>query len=155
MHESRQASALAPSHCPPSDMAAMRLAISSSDTSSMCVESVHLCPNGSTRLPLLMIGPGEAAEYEVRIETDPGSTTTYSLSAPSPHGTLIVDLAPTSITPDQTATLTVTDTHPGPSLNPGLWHTIVVEATGDGRELSTEVRLLVGGGRVLLPQILN
>jgi len=48
-------------------------------------------------------------------------------------------------------TLTVTDSHPGPSLLPGAWYTIPITASGASVTQTLSVDLLVGGARVWLP----
>ena len=62
-----------------------------------------------------------------------------------------LSLAPASVTPPAQAALILTDTHSGPSLLPGLWHSVSVMGTGGGFTRSAQVRLLVGGARVYLP----
>ena len=47
--------------------------------------------------------------------------------------------------------LTVTDTHPGPTLMPGLWFHIPVTGTGGSDTQVIYAGLLVGGARVCLP----
>jgi hypothetical protein len=100
------------------------------------------------------IDPGEVITYAVEVRPLEGSTATIALSTASPSPSLALRLAPTGVAPPGRATLTVTDTHPGPVLLPGLWYSLPVTATG-GVIQSTAVNLLVGGLRLYLPVLLR
>jgi predicted outer membrane repeat protein len=99
--------------------------------------------------------PGETAVSQVYVQTAPGFTETLDLTMTNPYTTLLSSLSPLTISPNQTATLTLTDTHSGSSLIPGLWYTIPVTATGGGLTLSAEARLLVGGETLYLPVVVK
>jgi hypothetical protein len=53
------------------------------------------------------------------------------------------------------ATLTITDTHVGSSLLPGLRYSLPITGTGGGFTQTTSVNLLVGGRRVYLPAVMR
>lgn len=97
--------------------------------------------------------PGESASYQIQVVSSDTITQPLTLTPTNPYGTLLLSLSPTQILPGQTATLILTDTHSGPDLIPGLWHTIPISADNGELLLTTEVQLLVGGDRVYLPAI--
>jgi predicted outer membrane repeat protein len=97
------------------------------------------------------VDPGDVATYQVQHAGD--ITYTLSLSASSPSPYLTVSLSPATVAPSEVATLTVTDTHPGPTLMPGLWYAIPITGTGNGQTLTATARLLVGGAQVYLPLV--
>ena len=99
--------------------------------------------------------PGQSAIYPVYVQTAPGFTQTLTLSVSNPYTTLLASLSPLTLSPNQTATLILTDTHAGTSLLPGLWHTIPVTATASGLTLTAEAQLLVGGVQLYLPVVLK
>ena len=101
------------------------------------------------------ISPGGVARYDIGVQTIGGFTHTVTLVAASPSPSLTLSLAPTALDSAGQGTLTLTDTHPGPTLLPGLWYTIPITGTGDGVTQTTSVNLLVGGARVYLPVILR
>jgi len=84
-----------------------------------------------------------------------GFSATVALVAASPSPSLTLSLAPTAVDPPEQATLTLTDTHPGPTLLPGLWYTVPITASGGDCTQTTSVGLLVGGARIYLPLILK
>jgi hypothetical protein len=98
---------------------------------------------------------GEVATYQVAVQTDGSLSDPLALSAANPSPDLLLSFTPATVLPGQAATLTVTDTHPGLDLLPGLWHTIPVTATGSGVTLTAQARLLVGGTRVYSPVVVR
>ena len=76
-------------------------------------------------------------------------TVRLALESPSPY--LILALDPTAITSGTTATLTVTDTHTGSVLVPGLWYTLPITGNGGGFIRTVSLDLLVGGRHTYLP----
>ena len=98
------------------------------------------------------IDPGGVAAYTIGVGASSGFTISLVASSPSPSLTL--QLVPTSVIPPGQATLTVTDSHTGPTLLPGLWYTVPITAT-DGVTQTTSVSLLVGGARLYLPLIMK
>jgi hypothetical protein len=101
------------------------------------------------------IGPGETAVYGIHVEAMGAFSASVALTCGPPPGDLVLSLMPTVVTPGGEATLTVTDTHTGTGLLPGLWYTIPVTGTGKGSSRMVEVRLLVGGRRIYLPVVLR
>jgi parallel beta-helix repeat protein len=101
------------------------------------------------------IAPGGVASYVLSVQSLGGFSSTVNLSTASPSPSLVLSLAPTAITPPGQATLTVTDTHSGQTLVPGLWFHIPVTGTGGGDTQTVYADLLVGGVRVYLPLILR
>jgi hypothetical protein len=101
------------------------------------------------------IAPGGVATYAIEVAPIGGFTHTVGLIAASPSPSLTLSLAPAAIDPPGGSTLTLTDTHPGLPLLPGLWYTVPVTATGGGITHSLSVELLVGGTRAYLPLILK
>ncbi|MGD9092049.1 MAG: choice-of-anchor Q domain-containing protein [Anaerolineales bacterium] len=95
--------------------------------------------------------PGGVSTFHVQVQSSENNTETYTLSTFNPHPSLLLSLSPTEITPSQFATLTITDTHPGQELFPGLWHTIPITATSSSIKLVGQARLLVGGRKIYLP----
>jgi len=102
--------------------------------------------------PSRAIDPGGVATYTISVGSSFTATTTLVAASPSPNLTL--QLVPTSVIPPGQATLTVTDSHTGPALLPGLWYVVPITAT-DGVTQTTSVSLLVGGARLYLPVILK
>jgi len=100
------------------------------------------------------IAPGSTVTYALEVRPIGGSADPVSLAASSPSPSLTLQLAPTGLTPPGQATLTVTDTHSGSVLLPGVWHYLPITVT-DGAVQVTNVRLLVGGARVYLPMVLR
>jgi parallel beta-helix repeat protein len=101
------------------------------------------------------VAPGGVAFYILSVQSLGGFDATVNLSTASPSPSLLLSLAPTAVSPPGQATLTVTDTHAGPTLMPGLWFHIPVTATGGGDTQTVRAGLLVGGVRVYLPSILT
>ncbi len=104
--------------------------------------------------PSRAIDPGDVVTYTISVGASSGFTDTVSLVASSPSPSLTLQLVPTSVIPPGQATLTITDSHTGPALLPGLWYTVPITAT-DGVTQTTSVSLLVGGARLYLPLILK
>lgn len=80
---------------------------------------------------------------------------TVNLAVASPPPSLTATLDSTLLAPDTVVILTVTDTHTGTTLIPGLWYTVSVTGTGSGFTQATGVRLLVGGARAYLPLVMR
>jgi hypothetical protein len=100
------------------------------------------------------IDPGGIATYVISVEPSGGFTGTVYLDASSPSLDLDMDLSPDLVIPPGQVTLTVTDSHPGPTLLPGQWYNVPVTAT-NGVTQTTRVGLLVGGVRLYLPMVLR
>jgi hypothetical protein len=58
-----------------------------------------------------------------------------------------------TLAPPGQSTLAITNTYAGPTLMPGVWHTVPITATGGGVTQTTSAGLLVGGARVYLPLV--
>ncbi len=101
------------------------------------------------------IQPGGSATYLLNLTVAGNFTSTVSLTTGSPPPNLQVSLSPGSLTPPGPATLTLTDTHVISPLIPGVWHNLLVTATGGGFTRTATVSLLVGGARAYLPVILK
>lgn len=101
------------------------------------------------------IAPGEIATYTLSIQPIGSFSATVDLVAASPSPSLTLSLTPAAVSPPGQSTLRVADTHPGPTLIPGLQYNLPVTATGDGITQTTSVSLLVGGARYYLPLILK
>jgi hypothetical protein len=100
------------------------------------------------------VDPGGAATYALRIHpSDLPHSVTLVTASPSPSLTLALD--PAVVAPSGVATLTATDSHGGPGLLPGLWHTIPITGSGGGFAHTAEVDLLVGGARAYLPTVMR
>jgi hypothetical protein len=99
--------------------------------------------------------PGGVATYTLGVQSIGGFTATVTLVAASPSPSLTVYLNPAALTPPGQATLSITDSHPGPTLLPGVWYTVPITASGGSITQSTGVRLLVGGARIRLPILLK
>lgn len=101
--------------------------------------------------PAQTIQPGGTARYSLSLQPpDLSHVVTLTVgSVPS----LTIALDPVVLASGVSATLTVTDAHPGTLLVPGVCYTIPITASGGGLARSTAVRLLVGGRRVYLPLI--
>ena len=96
--------------------------------------------------------PGQAATFQIQVLSSAPISDPLTLSATNIYPDLNMSLTPSQILPGQTATLTLTDTRSG-SLNPGVWHTIPIDATNGDLTFNIEVTLLIGGERVYLPMI--
>jgi len=99
--------------------------------------------------------PGGAVAYTVGVQSVACFSATVALAAASPSPSLTVVLNPAALTPPGQATLSVTDSHPGATLLPGVWYTVPITASGGSITQSTGVRLLVGGARIRLPILLK
>jgi hypothetical protein len=100
------------------------------------------------------VSPGGTARYTLRLfPRDLPHTVTLTATSPSPG--LIVAVDPLQMSAGQVATLTVTDTHTGLSLLPGLRHSIPITAAGGGFTRTTSVGLLVGGAHLYLPAVMR
>ncbi len=99
------------------------------------------------------IDPGGVAAYTLSVQPIGGFGATVNLVAASPSPSLTLSLVPSVVTPPGQATLTITDTHVGTALLPGLWYTVLITATGGGFTQTSSVDLLVGGKRVYLPWV--
>jgi hypothetical protein len=98
------------------------------------------------------VEPGGVAQYILQVYP---SSLPYgvTLTATSPSPSLALTLEPAVIASDGVATLSVTDTHTGSGLLPGLRYIIPITGTGGGFVGMTSVDLLVGGGRLYLPLV--
>ncbi len=101
---------------------------------------------------LRAIPAGGSAAFTLGVQALGGYSSTVSLTAPSPAGSLLTGLAPTAVGPTGQATLYLTSTLSGPQL-PGLWYSVPITATGGGVTQTVSVSLLVGGTRVYLPYL--
>jgi hypothetical protein len=102
-----------------------------------------------------VIEAGATTSYTLKVHAGSSFTETVTLTTASGLPNLILDLTPTTLTPPGQATLTVTDTHPGGPLLPGVWHSIPISATGGDITRITTAQLLVGGSQSNLPIILK
>jgi hypothetical protein len=98
------------------------------------------------------VDPGGVARYALRLHP---SDVPYAvtLTATSPSSDLDVALGSTLVALGEVVTLTLTDTHTGPVLMPGLWYSVPITGTGGGFRQTASVALLVGGTRVHLPLV--
>ncbi|MDY6878096.1 MAG: right-handed parallel beta-helix repeat-containing protein [Chloroflexota bacterium] len=102
---------------------------------------------------LQAVAPGGVAHYTLRLDpTDLPHAVT--LTAANPPPSLTVALDQTVVAADVAVTITLTDTHTGSVLVPGLRYTLPITGTGGGFTHTTSVKLLVGGARVYLPFVL-
>lgn len=104
--------------------------------------------------PSQTIGPGESAAYALQVSPLGAFTAAVTLTHSPALPGLILRLEPTTITPGDVATLTLTDTHTG-SLLPGLAHSISITGSADGVTSTTTVHLLVGGACLYLPLVVK
>jgi hypothetical protein len=95
------------------------------------------------------IQPGGVASYSLRLVPD-DLPYTVTLTTGTPPAKLTPAFNPLVITSGTSSVFSVSDTHSAP-LQPGLWYTLPVTASGDGFTQTIAVRLLVGGVRVYLP----
>jgi hypothetical protein len=114
------------------------------------VASFYLTAEPSSRA----VDPGGVVAYTIGVRSSGGSTATVSLSATSPSPSLTLQLDPSPVTPPGQTVLTITDSHAGPTLWPGLWYVVPVVAV-NGVTQTTSVSLLVGGARIYLPTALK
>ncbi len=101
--------------------------------------------------PAQAIAPGSTTTYNLAVQPVGGFSATVTIEASSTSPSLTLGLNPTTLSPAGHATLTVTNSHPGPSLLPGAWYTIPITASGASVTQTLSVGLLVGGTRVWLP----
>ncbi|GAB4462389.1 MAG: hypothetical protein Fur0044_53870 [Anaerolineae bacterium] len=100
------------------------------------------------------IDASESATYQLNLTKIASNfTSSVTLTPNSSPPNLQVSLLPGSLTPPGPATFILTDTHPSGSLVPGVWHNLLVTATGGGFTRTATVSLLVGGTRTYLPII--
>jgi hypothetical protein len=97
------------------------------------------------------VAPGQATTYTLSLQPIGGFTSGVTLTVTSPSPNLSLQLNPASLAVPGQSTLIVTNTYAGPTLTPGVWHTIPVTATGGGVTQTASVGLLVGGTRTYLP----
>jgi len=102
-----------------------------------------------------VIEASEVATYTVQLSAAGSFSSTVNLSSGGPYPNLNLAFAPNNISPTNASILTLTDTHPGGPLLPGVWYTILITATGGGFTKTTTVDLLVGGSKTYLPVILK
>ena len=105
--------------------------------------------------PARAIAPGGVATYIIEVQPTGGFSSTVALEVTYLSPSLTLQLDPMDLTPPAYATLTITDSHSGSELLPGLWYTIPITATGGGVTQLTSVGLLVGGTRIYLPIVLS
>jgi hypothetical protein len=105
--------------------------------------------------PFRAVSPGGVATYTLSVRPIGRFTAPVTLTGASPSPSLTLGLAPTVVVPPGQAFLTLTDTHTGPVLLPGLWYNIPVTGTGGTVTETTTVRLLVGGARLYLPVVMR
>lgn len=134
-----------------------------SDFEAVDVSSLMVNPNSgqvqgftlSSTSPFQAIEVGASATYLLNLTLAGNFSSTVTLNAGSPPSGLQLSLSPSSLTPpEKVATLVLTDTSGGPAL-PGLWHTLLVTATGGSFTRTASIDLLVGGTRIYLPLILK
>ncbi len=101
------------------------------------------------------IDPSDVAVYTITVRPASGFNGQVTLAATNPDPSLILNLSASTVTPPDSVTLTLTDTHPTGPLLPGLFYTVPITATGGGITRTTKVSLLVGGTRAYLPMILK
>jgi hypothetical protein len=96
------------------------------------------------------IQPGGMASYSLRLVPN-DLPYTITLSTGTPPAKLTPGFSSSVLTSGSpNATFSVSDAHSAP-LQPGLWYTLPVTASGDGFTQTVSLRLLVGGIRVYLP----
>ncbi|MDX1435851.1 MAG: choice-of-anchor Q domain-containing protein [Anaerolineales bacterium] len=101
----------------------------------------------------LAIEAGGVAQYEVSIQTSDPNPQPFDLTLTNSNPELQTSLQPSAIAAGETATLTVTDTHPTGPLIPGAWYSLPISADRPGEQLNGAVALLVGGYSVYLPLV--
>ena len=134
-----------------------------SDFEAVNVSSLMVSPNSgqvqgfnlSTAPATQAIEAGASATYLLTLTVGGNFSSTVTLNASNPPPNLQLSLSPPSLSPPGQATLILTDTHPAGPLLPGLWHTLLVTASGGGLTRTTSISLLVGGTRTYLPIILK
>jgi hypothetical protein len=100
------------------------------------------------------VEPGGTAHYALHLY--PSSLPhNVALTAASPSPSLTLALDPLVVSSDAVVTLTITDTHTGSVLVPGLRYTVPITGTGGGFVQTTSVNLLVGGRCTYLPLVIR
>ncbi len=98
------------------------------------------------------IEPGSQASFTILLRGIAGNES-YSLNAVSNPSDLMVELAETSIGADAPVSLIVRDMHPQGILQPGVYYSVSITASGPQGTLKREIAILVGGYHVALPAI--
>jgi hypothetical protein len=107
-----------------------------------------ILPTPSTQV----LEPGGTVHFALSLyPSDLPHTVTLTAASPSPSLTLTLD--PGVVGSGTVGTLTVTDSHAGSVLAPGLRYTLPITGTSGGFTQTTSVNLLVGGEGVYLPLI--
>ncbi len=101
------------------------------------------------------IDPGGSAKYQLAFQASGGFAGSITLTASSPSPSVTLSLSFVVITPSINVTLTLTDTHPIGLLQPGVYYSIPITATGAGITRTASIGLLIGGWKVYLPFILK
>jgi hypothetical protein len=97
--------------------------------------------------------PDSVVDYAISVQAFGALSEDVTLTFSDPSMYLYGSLDRTALGPSDRAMLTVTDTHPGPTLMPGRWYGIFITGTTSSYVRPTKVRILVGGGRAYLPII--
>ena len=84
------------------------------------IGSFEFLPYMTLNPPTAQITAGGSAVYQIGVETGVPVADTFILDFTDTYPNLDVSISPGSISGSQTATLTLTDTHPGPTA--GLWY---------------------------------
>ena len=100
------------------------------------------------------IEPGESASYILTVDSSV-ITEPVSISTGSVPQDIMLYLAPTTVPVPGAATITLTSTHTGSLLMPGVFARVPIIATGSGFTRMTAIYLLVGGISHYLPLILK
>jgi hypothetical protein len=98
------------------------------------------------------VNPGGTATYALHLDP-PDLPHAVTLTVASPLPSLTVTLSSTSLAPGGSVTLTLTDSHTGTTLLPGLWYTTPITGIGGGFTQTASVHLLVGGASIYLPVV--
>lgn len=96
--------------------------------------------------PIRAIPPGGSTTFSIHVNSSEDPNVPFDLALTNPNPELLTTLQPDSVLPGMPATLTVTDTHPGPELSPGVLYSLLLTASRGGDELTAEAQVLVGGG---------
>jgi len=120
----------------------------SADSGQVIGFGVQMTPSGQA------INPGNTTIFTVSVSYNGAFSQPVAITA-TVNPALPLQLHPTGVVTDGNAVITLTDTHPGGSLLPGVWHTLWLTATGGGLIQTLQSWLLVGGSRVYLPLLLK
>jgi hypothetical protein len=101
------------------------------------------------------IDPGGSTNTRLIFQPSGGFAGSITITASSPSPSVTLQLSALIVTPSVNVTLTLTDTHPIGLLQPGVYYSIPITATGAGITRTASIGLLVGGWRVYLPIILK